>query len=232
MVPSTNETVTDVTVESVFVGTPVNLGTHGGERVVSSIGKRSVAASTVDVVHHNIVGDEQADLKFHGGRDKGVYIYPAEHYAAWQADGYDLNPGDVGENIAVRGLTEQEVHVGDQWQWGDVILEVTQPREPCYKLGMRVGTNTIIADMIETGRCGWYARIISPGSAPTHGALTLLRSNPDQVTIADLFAIICRNGRGFTTAEIRSVLNADDLAPSARGGVLKALKSAERRESR
>ncbi len=132
-----------------------------------------------------LTGDEQADRRVHGGPDKAVLLYSLDHYAAWRDElgphpRLD-RPGAFGENLAVSGLTEADVCLGDQWRVGEhVILEITQGRQPCWKLADRFG----VADMVQrvqlTLRTGWYARVLAPGLLTVGDALTCVsRPHPD-----------------------------------------------------
>lgn len=112
-----------------------------------------------------LVGDAQADLRVHGGDAKAVYAYASEDYAWWseQRGGEPLGPGTFGENLTTVGIDLRDVIAGERWRIGDVLLEVTQRREPCFKLGIRMGTADFVAEFEEAGRYGTYLRIIEPG---------------------------------------------------------------------
>jgi MOSC domain-containing protein YiiM len=178
--------LTSLAVEAVFVGRPAVLGSLGGKPVLSGFVKHPVAAGEVKLAAENLVGDEQADLSVHGGPDKAVYVYPSEHYPAWNADGFAVAVGELGENVSVRGFDESQVRLGDRWAWGTAELQVSQPRSPCFKLGMRVRRKEIIPAMLTSMRCGWYLRVLRTGMVPTTGSMTLLHSEPGAPTIADL----------------------------------------------
>ncbi|HEY9415392.1 MAG TPA: MOSC domain-containing protein [Pseudonocardia sp.] len=180
--------MTSLAVDAVFVGRPSVLGSTGGRPVLSGIVKQPSAADELELAWENLDGDEQADLSVHGGPDKAVYVYPSEHYPAWNAGGYELVVGAVGENVSVTGADESQVRVGDRWSWGTAEVEVSQPRSPCYKLGMRVGRKDVIPAMLKSVRCGWYLRVLRPGRVPTTGSMTLLERDPQAPTIADLHA--------------------------------------------
>lgn len=175
-------------VRAVFVGRPSVLGSLGGKPVLSGIVKQPVTSAEIELARENLDGDEQADLTVHGGPDKAVYVYPSEHYPAWNADGFALSIGGVGENVSVSGSDESQVRVGDRWAWGTAELQVSQPRSPCYKLGMRVGRKEAIPAMLTSVRCGWYLRVLRPGRVPTTGSMTLLERDLRAPTIADLHA--------------------------------------------
>ena len=155
----------------------VNLGLArpllaSGRRVLSAIGKQPVAGP-VAVARLGLAGDEQADLSVHGGLDKAVYAYPAEHLAYWQAKRLEhsvslwdevLPSGFVGENLSLEGLLEAQVWVGDELHFPGCVLRVTAPREPCYKFNAVMGFVQAGRAMAQTGRCGFYLAVERPGS--------------------------------------------------------------------
>lgn len=176
---------------AVNVGTPAPMtDARTGRVTMTGIGKQSVSADIVTVGFTNIFGDGQADLKNHGGLDKAVYCYSHDHLAAWRREtGYPHDrESPFGENLSVIGATEDDVHIGDQWQWGDVMLEVAQPRWPCFKLGLHSGLFDLPALLIASERSGWYCRVIVEGHASTvNSCLTLLHRNDDAPTVRDSF---------------------------------------------
>jgi MOSC domain-containing protein YiiM len=182
--------VSNLHVRGVFVGLPAELGEHGGAPVRSAIRKARVAQDSLALDETNLDGDRQADLKHHGGPDKALYVYPAEHYSQWRDESFELEPGDVGENVSVAGAVETQVRIGDTWRWGEAVIQVTQPREPCFKLGMRTGRKELVAAMVATSRCGWYTRVLTPGAVPTAGEMTLLDADPASPTIAEVYALL------------------------------------------
>ncbi|MBX3177662.1 MAG: MOSC domain-containing protein [Candidatus Hydrogenedentes bacterium] len=138
---------------------------HEGELVSTGIFKRPVEGS-VAVGREQIAGDEQADLRHHGGPDKAVYGYPWEHYATWGAalGRDDFAAGQFGENLTTEGLLETEVCIGDQLEIGSVRLEVSQPRMPCFKLGIRMKLPGFPKQFLRSGRVGFYFRVLSEGT--------------------------------------------------------------------
>lgn len=114
-----------------------------------------------------LAGDEQADLNVHGGPDKAVYAYPCEGYAGWieefPARARTLAPGGMGENLVTAGLSEDDVRIGDVLKIGSAVLQITQPRQPCFKLGLYHREPKMVRRMIESARCGWYMRVLEPG---------------------------------------------------------------------
>jgi len=119
----------------------------------------------VTVGSEGLRGDGQADLENHGGQDKAICVYPIEHLPFWQdrLDRSDFGLGAFGENFSVAGANESSVAIGDQWQIGTAIFEVSQPRQPCWKLARRWQTRSLTAQAINTGKTGWYLRVIQTG---------------------------------------------------------------------
>jgi len=156
------------------VGKPELLGLHRGQRITSGIAKRPVTAEFLWLDRLNLEGDAQADLEVHGGPDKAVYAYPSEHLPAWSAElGQDLGPAAFGENLSTAGGTEDDVCIGDRWHWGDAVLEVCQPRTPCFKLAMHRGRGDIGRLLRTSGRTGWYLRVLQLGRVPVAGPVTV-----------------------------------------------------------
>jgi len=149
---------------------PEYLGHFRGQPITSGIAKRPVTAEHLWLDRLNLEGDAQADLEVHGGPDKAVYAYPSEHLPAWSAElGQELGPAPFGENLSTAGATEDDVCIGDRWYWGDAVLEVCQPRYPCFKLSMHRGRGDIGRLLRQTGRSGWYLRVLEPGRVPVAG---------------------------------------------------------------
>jgi len=186
--------ITDNAVEvaAVFVGQPRIIGRARGREVESAIGKSRVEAATIELGVTNLAGDRQADLSVHGGPDMAVYVYPSEHYPDWRQDGFAVEVGGLGENVALAGTTEREVRLGDVWRWGPAVVQVSQPRAPCFKLALHAGRGDIGPRMIATGRTGWYLRVLEPGVVPTHGPFVLDQRDDDAPSIHELFAVMFR----------------------------------------
>jgi MOSC domain-containing protein YiiM len=178
---------TVIEVATVNVGTPRAISEHNGARVYSSIGKLPVApGTTLWLSLGNLAGDAQADLEVHGGPDKAVYAYPSEHLAAWAGElDEPLGAAPFGENVSTRGAFESDVAVGDVWQWEGALLQVCQPRWPCFKLALHRGRADIQARMRANGRTGWYFRVLQPGEVVAGSPLTVVHRDPAGLTITD-----------------------------------------------
>jgi MOSC domain-containing protein YiiM len=167
-------------VQAVLTG-PAVAYTRPGSR--SGIAK-SPLAGPVQVGQGGLAGDEQGDLRVHGGPDKAIHHYPRDHYAAWQAEvgGHPLlaRAGAFGENISSQGVTEQDLCLGDRLRLGTAVVEVSQGRQPCWKLSDRFGIADMARRVQDSGRSGWYYRVLEPGQVAAGDDLVLLaRPHPD-----------------------------------------------------
>jgi MOSC domain-containing protein YiiM len=150
-------------VVSVNVGRPQQVSVRRGRPIMSAIGKAPVDGR-VRVAGVNVDGDDQADRRVHGGPDKAVYAYAAEDTAWWSARlARDLGPGVFGENLTLKGVDVTNAVIGERWRIGSVELEVCQPRQPCFKLGLRFGDPQMVKLFAHAGRPGAYLRILAEG---------------------------------------------------------------------
>jgi MOSC domain-containing protein YiiM len=170
---------------SVNVGRP-RLVPYNGDTVSTGIFKEPVSGPVV-LRTLNLDGDRQADLSVHGGPTKAVYAYPSEHYEYWKQElpEMDLPWGVFGENFTTSGLNE-EVNVGDRFRVGSAIVRVTEPRLPCYKLGIRFGRSDIIRRFLASGRTGFYFAVLQEGTVTAGDEIELLEHSESGVTISDI----------------------------------------------
>lgn len=170
---------------SVQVGRPRDVAWRG-KTVRTSIFKHP-AEGAVRVGAENLEGDGQADLTVHGGRDKAVYAYPSEHYAFWRRElgEASLDPGAFGENLTTEGLVETGVCIGDRLRCGTAELVVTQPRIPCFKLGVRFGRPEIVKLFLRSGRSGFYLAVAREGELRAGDPVELAPAEGDRVSIAE-----------------------------------------------
>lgn len=173
---------------SVNVGLPREVDWRG-ERVRTGIWKEPVAGP-VRVRKLNLDGDGQADPAVHGGPAKAVYVYPSEHYELWRAelDLPDLAWGSFGENLTTAGLSEATVRIGDRLRIGTVELQVTRPRLPCYKLGIRFGRPYLLRRFLESGRTGFYLAVLQEGHLAAGDAVEFVASSEKGPTVAEVVA--------------------------------------------
>jgi MOSC domain-containing protein YiiM len=173
-----------------------------------------------------IEGDEQADLNVHGGADKAVYFYPCEHYPMWAADvprhEKTLLPGSFGENVTTSGLDEQAIAIGDVLDIGSAQVQVSQPRQPCFKLGLRFADNGLGRIMMQSGRTGWYVRVLQAGKLTPGDAIRVVRRPNPQWTIARFNQFILR--RSTAADDMEELLQIEGLAEVWREEISKAVQ--------
>ena len=177
---------------SVNVGLPREVSWKG-KTVRTGIFKEPVS-ERVMVRSLNLDGDRQADLTVHGGLDKAVYVYPFEHYDYWRGElpDIELPLGIFGENFTSTGLREEEVNIGDRFRIGNVTLMVTQPRLPCYKLGIRFGRPDMVKQFLASRRTGFYFRVLQEGEVEAGDTLELLSRDDNNITVADITQLYVR----------------------------------------
>jgi len=171
---------------SVNVGRPRQVRA-GNALVLTSIFKSAVEGR-VPVRQHNIDGDRQSDLTAHGGPYKAVYCYPHEHYAFWrdQLPDAELAMGAFGENLTTDGLTEDAVWIGDQYRVGSALLQVTQPRMPCFKLGIRFGRADMVKRFWQSGRSGIYFSVIQEGDVAAGDPVERVARGAEEISVANV----------------------------------------------
>jgi MOSC domain-containing protein YiiM len=172
---------------SVNVGLPREIEWKG-RMVRTSIFKEPVSGR-VKVTNLNVNGDQQSDLAVHGGIDKAVYVYPSEHYVFWRKElpGAELPLGMFGENFTTEGsLDDQTVFIGDRFRVGSAEFVVTQPRMPCFKLGIRFGQPDIIKRFLHSGRNGFYFAVVQEGEVGAGDAIELLARDQNGITVAEI----------------------------------------------
>jgi MOSC domain-containing protein YiiM len=175
---------------SVNVGLPREIA-WGNEVVRTGIFKQPIDGRVV-LRRLNLEGDAQADLSVHGGPDKAVYAYPIEHYAYWreQLPGRELPLGIFGENLTLAGLTEEAAHIGDELQIGTARLVITQPRLPCFKLGIRFGDPTILARFLASNRPGIYLAVLEEGEIGAGDTVERVHEDENRLTVTELFRLM------------------------------------------
>jgi MOSC domain-containing protein YiiM len=194
---------------SVNVGLPRDVEWQGNT-VSTGIFKEPVA-SVVALRKLNLDGDEQADLTVHGGQDKAVYAYPSEHYADWEATlGRQLLPGAFGENLTTEGFVENQVHIGDQFRVGTAKLVVTQPRMPCFKLGIRFGDPAMVKAFLKAGLPGIYFGVVDEGAVGPGDAVELVHTDQRRITVSDMLALIL--DRDTAPDDLRRLIEVPGLA--------------------
>ena len=157
-------------------------------RIATGIHKKSVSGKVM-VNRLGLAGDEQADLSTHGGLDKAVYAYPIEHYAFWKAQRLSalkrdvpVVAGSMGENLTLEGILESDVWIGDRFHIGGTVLQVTEPRPPCFKFAAKMGFSHALKMMMQSGYTGFYFRVIQIGSIQAGDTVTIV-PGPREISI-------------------------------------------------
>src|SRR5437762_13649555 len=191
---------------SVNVGLPREV-TWQGKVVTTGIFKNAVK-TPVTVRTLNLDGDQQADLTVHGGVDKAVYAYPSEHYGYWRAElrGVDLPWGMFGENFTTEGLLEENVYIGDRFRIGETEVMVTEPRMPCYKLGIKFGRADIITRFLASRRTGFYFAVAREGTVSAGDAAELAGREQHEISVADITRLYA-----FEKNDLKSVRRAIEV---------------------
>lgn len=173
----------------------------------------------------NLAGDRQADLTVHGGYFKAVYVYPYEHYATWQAElgRDDFSYGQFGENFTVTGLLENEVYVGNVYRVGEALVQVTQPRVPCYKLAVKMNDPRFLKRFMKAQRTGFYLRVLEEGTVGAGDSITLEIEDPHHMTVRAINHLLYFDPDPVLATQ---ALKIESLAPGWRGSFEEMVESA------
>ena len=204
-------TTPSMSVEALLVGTPRPFrGTD-----YSAIAKQPVAGP-VRIGWDGFAGDAVADRIHHGGWDKAIHLYPQDHYDWWldrrPGDPLLAAPGAFGENVASRGMTEEDICLGDRFSLGTAIVEVSHGRQPCWKLDHRFGGRDVMATIIRTARCGVYFRVIREGEAQAGERMELLERPLPEWSVARLFHLLIGGGHRHDREAVRQLAGMTLLA--------------------
>ncbi len=174
----------------------------------------------------NFEGDGQADLVHHGGREKAVCVYPYEHYPFWEKElQRTLEYGAFGENLTIRGLLEEDVCIGDTFKLGEAIVQVSQPRQPCYKLSVRYGLPDMPLRFQETGYTGFYFRVLKEGSVSRRDGLIRISRHPKGITVSYANRVMHREKDHVEG--IKKILEVEELSANWRSTFTKRLNGIE-----
>ena len=209
---------------SVNVALPREIEIKG--RMVSTGIFKLPVSGVVRVRTLNLDGDRQADLTVHGGVDKAVYLYPSEHYSFWRQElEMPLTWAAFGENLTTEGLTETSICIGDQLGIGSVVLQVTQPRLPCFKLAAKLQRDDIIKRFLDCRRTGFYTKVLKEGTLQSGDPIMLLQQDGAHISIHELTELYVT--KLPQPSQIRRVLSIPALAMSWREHFRKLLAAAE-----
>jgi len=195
---------------SLNIGLPRDVVWHG-RTVTTGIFKEPVAGR-VALRRLNLDGDRQADLSVHGGPFKAVYCYPVEHYAPWTEElgGGALPMGAFGENLTTEGLDEDDVHIGDEFSIGTARVVVTQPRMPCYKLGIRFQDDGMVKRFLASRRTGFYLAVVREGDLGAGDAIVPAGEDPQRLRVADITRLYV--ARAFDRDDVATAKKALEVA--------------------
>ena len=200
---------------SVNVGLPREVDWNG-KTVATGIFKTPVEGP-VELRRHNLEGDGQADLSVHGGPTKAVYAYPSEHYAYWKTElpDHELPWGSFGENFTTEGVDEESVRIGDEFRVGTATLVVTEPRMPCFKLGIKFGRADMVKRFLNSRRSGFYFGVVEEGRVQAGDELERLSRHQDELSVADVTSLYTTE-KG-NAALLRKAISVTALPESWRG---------------
>lgn len=208
---------------SLRIGTVAPLGSRAA---LSGIDKSDVR-TPLQLSHAGFVGDMQGDTVRHGGPEKAVHHYPFDHYASWASDLGEhpllSRPGAFGENISTLGLAEEHVAIGDIFRLGTALVEVSQGRQPCWKLNERFGRATMARNVQETSRTGWYYRVLEPGIVNPTAHLILLDRQSPEWTISRIWRTFYIDT--LDRRELKAIASLDRLASGWRAHALRRFES-------
>ena len=187
-----------------------------GEPVTTGIFKEPVQGPLM-LRALNLDGDRQADLSVHGGVSKAVYSYPAEHYEFWKKELPEMRLpyGMFGENFTTEGLSEDAVNVGDRFRIGEAELMATEPRLPCYKLGIKFGRSDIIRKFLQSRRTGFYFAVLKEGKVKAGDELELISRDANNITVSDITRLYAFEKDDLAT--LRRAVKLEALSESWRG---------------
>jgi MOSC domain-containing protein YiiM len=191
-----------------------------GQEIQTGIFKYSTN-DTIFLNHEDVDKDHVLDRRYHGGLDKACYLYSSDHYTFWQSKYPELDWkwGMFGENLTVEGLEESTILIGDKYRIGEAIVQVSQPRQPCFKLGIRFGNQSAVEDFWNSAFPGVYVRVLQPGNVSAGDKLYLTERVTDSLSIAEVFSIFTMNRNNFSI--IQKALNDSHLASSCRRDIQK-----------
>lgn len=191
-----------------------------GQNMQTGIYKYPVETS-IFLGKEDVENDNVLDRRYHGGVDKACYLYSADHYPFWQNKYPNLEWkwGMFGENLTVRGLNESEILIGDLFQIGQAVVQVSQPRQPCFKLGVRFGDQSVVDDFWNALIPGVYVRVLQPGNVKKGDEMVLADRNPESLSVSQIFSIFSRNRHSQEL--IQKAIEEPFLAESCRKDVQK-----------
>jgi len=201
-------------VDALLIGGPKPFGADGTQSAMA----RERAVGPIILRKEGLDGDRVADTKLHGGPDKALHLYPAEHYPFWIAklEGHDLlnHAGAFGENISASGLTEDKVKIGDVFRIGEALVEISHGRQPCWKIDHRFEMHGLSREVIRTGKCGLYFRVLEEGAVEAGDVVEQFLAADHDWTVARVFKLLIGGGHREEGAaeDLRQLAELETLA--------------------
>ncbi|NQX95204.1 MAG: MOSC domain-containing protein [Erythrobacter sp.] len=196
---------------------------------LSAIVKRP-REGVVQLLEEGFAPDEQADRRVHGGPEKAVHLYPLDHHDVWRSELSDAaalalldEPGAFGSNLSVSGITEEDVFIGDRFRLGSAVIEVNQPRQPCWKVDHRFGVKGMTARIVATGRSGWYFRVLEVGEVQAGDTLERIEDGDTDWSAARVFTALIQGKASREELEILAVH--PRLSPQIQAKAIKKLNA-------
>jgi len=193
-----------------------------GQEIQTGIYKYAVE-TPVYLGKEDVENDHVLDRRYHGGIDKACYLYSADHYPFWKSrfPGQEWKWGMFGENLTISGLNESEIHIGDRFQIGEAVVQVSQPRQPCFKLGVRFGDQSVVDDFWNSSFPGVYVRVLQAGNVQKGDELFLIDRNTDSLSIKQVFSVFRLDRTNYEL--MRKAIAEPFLAESCRRDIQKIL---------
>lgn len=197
-----------------------------GQEIQTGIYKYAVE-TPVYLGKEDVENDHVLDRRYHGGIDKACYLYSADHYPFWKSrfPGQEWKWGMFGENLTISGLNESEIHIGDRFQIGEAVVQVSQPRQPCFKLGVRFGDQSVVDDFWNSPFPGVYVRVLQAGNVQKGDELFLIDRNTDSLSIKQVFSVFRLDRTNYKL--MRKAIAEPFLAESCRRDIQKILDFGE-----
>ena len=202
-----------------------------GQKVTTGIFKEPIEGRIM-LRTLNLDGDKQADLTVHGGPDKAVYAYPIEHYEFWRKVYPDMEMpnGMFGENFTIEGLMESEVSVGDAFEIGSSKVIATQPRMPCYKLGVKFGRMDVLKKFLASGRSGIYFKVLEEGEVGAGDSMVKIKKDTNRVAISDVVRLYASDREDINT--MRRAVKVEALPEGWRDYFLEQIRRVEKNQTK
>lgn len=203
------------------IGLPQSMKYGNDKEIVTGICKQPTEESFL--TKEGFRGDGVGDLRYHGGPDRAVCVYPYEHYSLWETEfNHTFSPSTFGENLTVTNMLEKDVNIGDVFQVGDAVIQITQGRIPCSTITKRTNTPSLLKRMVQTGFTGYLCRVLEEGYVRTNSKISLLEPHPKQVTILYANEIYFHDQKNVEG--IKKVLDVQELAVEWREPLVNRLK--------